>query len=90
MHLPMPRQQRSERSLSTILRTVGSTETLNSRTDCTASNFNVRNWCFGRLYLYYIGNGICWFRFLKNFTMMSSGASKVSKPQPEFKGPHDY
>ena len=28
---------------------------------------------------YYIGNGICCFRFLKNFTMMSLDASMVSK-----------
>ena len=36
--------------------------------------------CEFRILDYYsIGNGICCFRFLKNFTMMSLGASMVSK-----------
>ena len=33
---------------------------------------------------------ICYFRFLRNITMLSSGALMVSKPQAEFNGPPDY
>ena len=44
---------------------------------CAATDFNLQNSCFGRFYYYYIGNGICCFRFLKNLTMMSLGASMV-------------